>query len=50
MDDLVPQVWYVDAETYEWIVWKLEQPPEDIPGLRELMNRSPVWENNDTNK
>lgn len=44
LNDLEPQVWIVDDETFEWLLKRLEEPPKDIPALTELMARKPLWE------
>ncbi len=34
----------VGKEEYDWLVAKLEEPPRDIPELRELFSRPSVFE------
>lgn len=43
LSDLIPQVWVVDEETFEWLLKRLEEPPKDILELRELMARKSPW-------
>ena len=33
----------VSAEEYDWLMQKLEEPPQDVPNLRRLLNDAPVW-------
>lgn len=34
----------VSKEEYDWLVAKLDEPPRDIPALRELFSRPSVFE------
>ena len=34
---------WVDAEEYDWLSKKLEEPPKDLPELRQLLNESVTW-------
>lgn len=34
----------VGKEEYDWLMAKLEEPPQDIPALRELFSRPSVFE------
>jgi len=33
----------VSAEEYDWLMEKLEEPPQDLPDLRRLLAEAPVW-------
>jgi hypothetical protein len=33
----------VSAEEYQWLCQQLEAPPRDLPRLRELLKRKPIW-------
>ena len=33
----------VSAEEYEWLMEKLEEPPQEVPNLRRLLAEAPVW-------
>ena len=35
----------VSAEEYEWLLQKLEEPPQENLALRRLLKEKPVWEN-----
>lgn len=34
----------VSKQTYDWLIAKLEEPPQDLPGLRALFSRPSVFE------
>lgn len=34
----------VSAEEYAWLLQKLEEPPQDNPALRRLLQQKPVWD------
>lgn len=34
----------VSSEEYDWLLAKLEEPPQDLPKLRELFSKSSVFE------
>jgi len=34
----------VSAEEYDWLLAKLEEPPRDLPALRELFSQPSVFE------
>ncbi len=33
----------VSAEQYDWLLQKLEEPPQELPELRRLLSETPVW-------
>ncbi len=33
----------VSAEQYDWLLQKLEEPPQELPELRRLLGETPVW-------
>lgn len=33
----------VSAAEYDWLMQKLEEPPQDSPALRRLLAEAPVW-------
>lgn len=33
----------VSAEEYDWLLKKLEEPPQELPALRRLLADAPVW-------
>jgi uncharacterized protein (DUF1778 family) len=33
----------VSAEHYDWLMQKLDEPPQDNPALRQLLSESPRW-------
>jgi uncharacterized protein (DUF1778 family) len=34
----------VSAEEYEWLCKLMDDPPRELPKLKELANRKPVWD------
>ena len=38
-----PRVIRVSAEHYDWLMQKLDEPPQDNPALRRLLGESPRW-------
>lgn len=43
LNDLVPQTWVVDEETWQWLNELLERPARECPSLSRLMSRPSMW-------
>jgi hypothetical protein len=41
---LTPSFWYVDDETFDWLISELEKPPREIPALVELLKKRKRFE------